>query len=112
MPSIELKPETIGAIIGGAFIAIATALGMIRGRGDKKSKKADTDEMERVNTVIDIVADLRAEVEALERRLQESKAECARRIDEIVAKYDQQLEEMARKNAELKRRLDTYEGGK
>lgn len=110
---MEIKPELIGAIVGGAILAIASGLGIIqrRGTGDKK-KRGDTDEMERVRTVIDIVGDLQDEVRDLKQKLQQSKDDCTHRIDEIVEKYDRQLSDMAAKNAELKTRLDEYEGGK
>ena len=103
---MDIKPEVIGAVVGGAILAIASGLGIIQRRGGK-TKKGDTDEMQRVGTVIDIVSDLQEDVRTLKQKLQESKDDCARRIDEIVVKYDQQLSEMARQNAELKARLDT-----
>lgn len=108
------KPETIGTIVGTAIAVIAAALAVIghanKSSNGKTKKKTDSDEINRVGTVIDIAADLRDEIARLEKALEESKRECARRIDEIVIKYDRQLSEMAERNAELKRRLDKYEG--
>lgn len=111
---MEIKPEIIGAIVGGAILTIASGMGIIqrRGNGGHKAKRGDTDEIDRVRTVIDIIGDLRDEIAVLEGKLEQSKDECAKRIDEIVEKYDRQLGEMAIKNAELKRRLDEQEGGK
>lgn len=114
----QIKPETIGAIIGGAILTIATGLGWINrrratnGTNGTHKKKKDSDEYKRIDAAMEIAQDYQDRLERSENRILELetaletskrdctaqiqvvRSECDRQIKAVIADYEQRLDKM------------------
>lgn len=97
----QIKPEHIGAFIGGLIVTVATALGWIKSRQVNSSngkKKKASDEYKRIDAAMDIAQDYQDRLERSETRITEletaletSKRDCTAQIEVIRAECDRQI---------------------
>ncbi len=103
----DLTPETVGTIIGTAFMVIAGGLGLIR-RTVKKSNgtpSADSGESGKQDAVLDIVADYRERLEKANRRIaqldrqgERNEQRHQKEMAALIADYDKRLTDCLKAN--------------
>ncbi len=100
----DLTPETVGTIIGTAFMVIAGGLGLIR-RGIKKKNDADKPESGQQDTVLDIVADYRERLEKANRRITQLDRQADRNeqrhqkeMNALITDYEKRLADCLKAN--------------
>ena len=100
---MDINPEVIGAVIGGAILTIATGLGWINrsraGSNNNAAKKKSSDEYKRIDAAMEIAVDYQERLEKSEKRLKEleemldtSKRECAAQIEIVRQDCDRQIQ--------------------
>lgn len=107
---MNITPETVGTIIGAAFIVIATAMGIIRQRKPNGSASPapspaplpeDEDTGDTLGSAIDIAQDYRERLRDKEVQLNKERVENQKQIQALMNDYERRLQACLSDNEKL-----------